>query len=87
MNRKTYHNDYSNNNKCYNNTIKKTEVTYPKPKKPYNNSSYNSEHVLSGGEASGTVWTNPQVYNVRYYQNLYFIKFSRSLGWKQCGYA
>ncbi len=63
MNRKTYHNDYGlNNAKCYNNTIKKTNVTYPKNKKPYYD--YNSKYVLSGGEASGTVWTNPQVYNV-----------------------
>jgi hypothetical protein len=25
---------------------------------------YNSKYVLSGGDASGTVWTNPQVYDV-----------------------
>ena len=63
MNRKTFHNNYGNNSpNCYNTTIKKTQLTYPFIKKPYYN--YETDHVLSGGEASGTVWTNPQVYNV-----------------------
>jgi hypothetical protein len=63
MNRKTYHNDYGTNSpKCYNTLIKKTQVTYSPVKKPYYN--YNSNYVLSGLDPSGSVYTNPQVYNV-----------------------
>jgi hypothetical protein len=63
MNNKTKHNTYSRNNKTYNPQISKTTIIYPQPKNPYY-SRYENKYVLSGGEASGSVWTNNNVYNV-----------------------
>ena len=64
MNNKTKHNTYSRNNKTYNSQIPKTIINYSRPKNPYYDSRYETKHVLSGGEASGSVWTNNNVYNV-----------------------
>jgi hypothetical protein len=64
MNNKTKHNTYSKNNKTYNPRILKTKVLYSTPKNSYYDSRYESKYVLSGGEASGSVWTDNNVYNV-----------------------
>ena len=64
MNNKTKYNTYSKNNKTYNTQISKTNTSYPRPKSPYYDSQYESKYVLSGGEASGSVWLNNNVYNV-----------------------
>jgi len=64
MNNKTKHNTYSRNNKTYNPQISKTNIIYSKSKNPYYDSLYKNKYVLSGGEASGSVWTNNNVYNL-----------------------
>jgi len=64
-------NNYAKNNwMSYNQQQYKPVTTYimntnafQVPKAPYYDNMYESKHVLSGGEASGSVWVNPG-YNV-----------------------
>lgn len=66
MNRKTKNNTYGQNSgDCYNKQINKTKVYYPSRKNLYYESQYENPYILSGGDVSGTVWTNNNVYDVR----------------------
>ena len=69
MNGKARNNTYANiytYNKPYDNVgMRFTNGKGDKPKAQQYDSQYINPHVLSGGEASGTVWTNPNVYDVK----------------------
>lgn len=64
MNSKTKSNTYADIY-SYNSPYKITNTYYPPRNKKMNyDSQYINPYVLSGGEASGSVWTNPKVYDV-----------------------
>jgi hypothetical protein len=66
MNNKTKHNSYGyNSSNLYNKQIVKTKVYFPVKKNPYYDGKYENQYVLSEGDASGTVWTNNNVYDIK----------------------
>jgi hypothetical protein len=66
-NNKSRFNSYAyNRSNSYNRQSKLTPINFMGARNNYYDSQYVSPYVLSGGNSSGAVWTNPNVYNVAY---------------------